>query len=179
MPIIFPFALSPKVTCPPSLASSLLNYSLSPVMCLEHPLSRYHLLFVLVDFKRTYKTQFIHSFEPKPFLAQVGQSQDNPRGACLSAISNRSIHCQCDLQSCNKSTIHQQIYLSQDGMLSQCMKHALCFVVQDIFYISFKSYNVSCNYNDNVQYFQVQCVVQHAYDCCAQCTYKHVQVVLF
>ena len=56
MPIIFSFALSPKVTCPPFLVSSLLNYSLSPVMYLEHPLSRYHLLFVIVDFKNTYIT---------------------------------------------------------------------------------------------------------------------------
>ena len=42
-------------------------------------------------------------------------------------------------------------------------------------YSSFESQNVTYNDNDNVQYFQVQCVVQHAYDYCAQCIYKHVR----
>ena len=156
MPMIFPFALSPKITCPPS---SLLNYSLSPVMYLEHPLLRYNLLFILVDFKHTYKIQFIYSFEPKPFFAQVGKSQDNLRGACLSVIFYKSIHCQCDLWSCNKSTQHWQICLSQDEMLSQYMEHVFCVMVEDAFYSSFELQNVTYNCNDSVQYFYVQYVV--------------------
>ena len=159
MPMIFHFALSPKVTCPPSLASSLRNYSLSPVICLEYPLSRYHLFFILVDFKHTYKTQFIHSFEPKPSLAQVGWFQDSLQEACSSEIFYSNKHCQYDLQSCNKSTQHLQIYLLQDDMISQYVKHALCFVEHNVFYNSFEFQSVKYNYNENVQYFQVQYVV--------------------
>ena len=152
MLIIFPFALSPKVTCPPSLASSLLNYSLSPVMCLEHPLLRYHLLFVLVDFKHTYKTQFMHSFEPKPFLAQVGQSQDNPKEASLSVIFYRSTHYLCDLWSYNKNIQYWKICFSQDDKFSQCVKHALCVVVVNSFYNSFESQCETYNDNSNVYF---------------------------
>ena len=45
--MISPFMLSPKVTIPPSQVSSERNFDLSPVMCLQHPLSRYHELFPL------------------------------------------------------------------------------------------------------------------------------------
>ena len=163
MPITFPFALSLKVTCPLSLASSLLNYSLSPVMCLEHPLLRYQLLFVFVDVKHAYKMQFTHSFEPKPFLAQVGQSQDNPKEASLSAIFYRSTHCQSDLWSCNKNTQHWQIYFSQVDMLSQCVKHALCIVVVNSFYNSFESQCETYIDNDNVYFDRF---LQHVYVHC-------------
>lgn len=37
-----PWKLSLKVTLPPSLALRLKNIDLFPVMCLEHPLSKYH-----------------------------------------------------------------------------------------------------------------------------------------
>src|ERR1044072_5455085 len=41
-PIILPFWFPPKPTMPPGLSSRLWNISLSPVMCREQPLSRYH-----------------------------------------------------------------------------------------------------------------------------------------
>src|ERR1044072_7211561 len=41
-PMILPFWLPPNPTTPPSLSSSSWNICLSPVMCHEHPLSRYH-----------------------------------------------------------------------------------------------------------------------------------------
>src|ERR1044072_5341325 len=41
-PMILPFWFPPKSTTPPGLSSRLWNISLSPVMCREQPLSRYH-----------------------------------------------------------------------------------------------------------------------------------------
>src|ERR1044072_6756794 len=41
-PMILPFWLPPNPTTPPALISSSWNICLSPVMCREHPLSRYH-----------------------------------------------------------------------------------------------------------------------------------------
>src|ERR1044072_6422595 len=41
-PMILPFWLPPNPTTPPALSSSFWNICLSPVMCREHPLSRYH-----------------------------------------------------------------------------------------------------------------------------------------
>jgi len=43
VPIILPLLLSPYMTCPLTLWEILLNFLLSPVMCLEQPLSRYHI----------------------------------------------------------------------------------------------------------------------------------------
>ena len=187
MLIIFPLTLSPKVTCPPSLASSLLNCSLSLVMCLEHPLLRYQLLFALVDFKHTNKTKFKHSFKPKPFLVQVGQSQGNPKEASLSVIFYRSTHYLCDLWSCNKNIQHFQIYFFQKSMISQYVKHAFDVVVMNDFYNSFESQcetyidNGNVYFDRFVQHVYVHCVVSsviYTYYDCVQCTYKHVYVVV-
>src|ERR1044072_537818 len=41
-PMILPFWFPPNPTTPPALSSSFWNKFLSPVMCREHPLSRYH-----------------------------------------------------------------------------------------------------------------------------------------
>src|ERR1044072_2133223 len=41
-PMILPFCFPPNPTTPPALSSSFWNKCLSPVMCREHPLSRYH-----------------------------------------------------------------------------------------------------------------------------------------
>src|ERR1044072_5306782 len=41
-PMILPFWLPPNPTTPPALSSISWNKRLSPVMCREHPLSRYH-----------------------------------------------------------------------------------------------------------------------------------------
>src|ERR1044072_160933 len=41
-PMILPFWLPPNPTTPPALSSSFWNICLSPVMCREHPLPRYH-----------------------------------------------------------------------------------------------------------------------------------------
>src|ERR1044072_5142608 len=41
-PMILPFWLPPNPTTPLGLSSSSWNICLSPVMCREHPLSRYH-----------------------------------------------------------------------------------------------------------------------------------------
>src|ERR1044072_1638704 len=40
--MILPFWLPPNPTTPPGLSSSSWNICISPVMCREHPLSRYH-----------------------------------------------------------------------------------------------------------------------------------------
>ena len=56
MPTIFPFEPSPKVTLPPSfLALRDENKVASPVICLEHPLSKTHWLEVPLAFKHTYQ----------------------------------------------------------------------------------------------------------------------------
>ncbi|VFQ78784.1 unnamed protein product [Cuscuta campestris] len=52
-PIIFPLLLSPKTTFPPLAGLICKNLDASPVMCLEHPLSRYQS--TLDAFKHTYK----------------------------------------------------------------------------------------------------------------------------
>ena len=44
-PMILPFALSSNVTYPPFLFVRKANLDSSPVMCLEHPLSKNHLSF--------------------------------------------------------------------------------------------------------------------------------------
>ena len=49
LPMILPLLLSPKVTYPSSMLVSLENWDGSPVICLEHPLSRYHLLLLACD----------------------------------------------------------------------------------------------------------------------------------
>ena len=59
--MIFPLPLSPKVTCPPSLDFKELNCDLSPVICLEQPLSIYHLL--LFASRHTYKKEDLMIFE--------------------------------------------------------------------------------------------------------------------
>ena len=68
LPRILPLLLSPKVTCPSCLKEMLRNFDLSPVMCLEHPLSKYHCC--LLSSKISYKEDFqVQKFGP---LMNVG-----------------------------------------------------------------------------------------------------------
>jgi len=53
LPLILSLSLFPNVTSPPSFFSKVRKQSLSPVMCLEQPLSKYH-GFVLAPWGRTY-----------------------------------------------------------------------------------------------------------------------------
>ena len=55
IPMILPFELSPNVTFLPSFGERVVNLFLSPIMCLEHPLSRNHLSLVDLEIKHTYK----------------------------------------------------------------------------------------------------------------------------
>jgi len=50
LPMIMPLLLSPLVTKPPCFSTKLVNKDASPVICLEHPLSRYHNLFLAPSF---------------------------------------------------------------------------------------------------------------------------------
>ena len=52
-PRILPLLLSPQITNPPSLAFRDINFDLSPIICLEQPLSRYHSCLSVARF--TYK----------------------------------------------------------------------------------------------------------------------------
>ena len=53
--MIFPLPLSPKVTNPPSFGLRDVNWVSSPVMCLEHPLSKYQWFLFDLAWKHTYK----------------------------------------------------------------------------------------------------------------------------
>ena len=55
LPRILPLLLSPYVTCPSSLKMMFTNLDLSPVMCFEQPLSRYHNCMLSINFP--YKRQ--------------------------------------------------------------------------------------------------------------------------
>ena len=65
--MIFLFELSPNLTFPPSFRVREVNLFLSPVICLEHPLSRNHLSLVDLDIKHTYKTN-LNNFLWYPIL---------------------------------------------------------------------------------------------------------------
>ena len=45
-PIVYTFLSSPKVMLGPALSSNSMSRLKSPVMCLEHPLSKYHKIFL-------------------------------------------------------------------------------------------------------------------------------------
>src|SRR3954463_12270850 len=49
-PMIFPFLSPPNLTSPPGLSTRSWNVDLLPVMCREHPESRYHDILLLVLF---------------------------------------------------------------------------------------------------------------------------------
>ena len=68
LPIILPLLLSPYVTWPSCLKVMLTNFYLSPVMCFEQPLSRYHCCMLSIKFP--YKVKFqVQRFGP---LLNVG-----------------------------------------------------------------------------------------------------------
>ncbi|RHN52290.1 hypothetical protein MtrunA17_Chr6g0478921 [Medicago truncatula] len=53
VPMIFPVWLPPNFTSPPSFIVRVRNKAFSPVMCHEHPLSRYHDLCFSLALKHT------------------------------------------------------------------------------------------------------------------------------
>ena len=68
-PMIFPLSLPLNVTLPPFLFDRKINFSLSPVICLEQPLSRTHL--PLLAARHTYKKEsHIKFWYPKGFGCQ-------------------------------------------------------------------------------------------------------------
>ena len=94
IPMIFPLPLSPKVTIPPSLASSVMNCDSSPVMCLEHPLSRYHFLFPSWDARHTCKHRSSFCLRYPSFLGSFQVSQNgsfwNPYFLCVCIFVNKT-----------------------------------------------------------------------------------------
>ena len=68
IPMIFLLPLSPKVTIPPSFASSVMNWDSSPDMYLEHPLSRYYFWFIPWDARHTYIQKLNFDFRYPSFL---------------------------------------------------------------------------------------------------------------
>jgi len=68
LPRILPLLLSPYLTWPSCLKMMLTNFDLSPVMCFEQPLSRYHCCMLSINFP--YKVKFqVQRFGP---LLNVG-----------------------------------------------------------------------------------------------------------
>ena len=61
-PIIIPLLLSPKVSYPPSFNTKSVNLDLSPDMCLEQSLSKYHSKFLA--FRHTYNSKLIREVVP-------------------------------------------------------------------------------------------------------------------
>ena len=74
-PMMCPLSLSPKVTTPPSFVSRVTNYSLSPIICLEQPLSKYQLLLASLAARHTYITKS-SIFRYPSFLGSFQVSQN-------------------------------------------------------------------------------------------------------
>src|ERR1051325_1938113 len=75
-PIIFPFWLPPNLTSPPDLSSRLWNIDFLPVMCREHPESRYHdwcFNFVVKDICNIYYIFLRYPYLFGSFLVRVSK----------------------------------------------------------------------------------------------------------